>query len=73
MREDISDLTDDAVARIKLYANQAQSKYNALLEEGRAQIGQKPPVEACAIEESRAERRWEQEQRELRSDVSRNL
>jgi gas vesicle protein len=50
LREKISDLTDDAVAKIKDYASEAQSKITATLEDGKELIKEKKSIISSAIE-----------------------
>lgn len=53
MREDISDLTEDAVDKIKEYAKEAQEKIKSAIEEGKETIVDKKSVLASAIEAGR--------------------
>lgn len=50
LREKISELTDDAVSKIKDYASEAQSKITATLEEGKEIIKEKKSIITSAIE-----------------------
>jgi len=50
LREKISDLTDDAVSKIKDYASEAQNKITATLEEGKEIIKEKKTIISSAIE-----------------------
>jgi len=50
LREKISDLTDDAVSKIKTYASEAQTKLTATLEEGKEMIKEKKSIITSAIE-----------------------
>ena len=53
MREQIGDLTDDAVDKIKEYAREAQDKIKATLEEGKETIREKKSILSSAIEAGR--------------------
>ncbi len=53
MRENIADLTEDAVDKIKEYAKEAQEKIKTALEEGKETIVEKKSVLASAIEAGR--------------------
>ncbi len=50
LRETISDLTDDAVTKIKGYASEAQSKITATLEDGKEIFKEKKSFITSAIE-----------------------
>ena len=50
MREQIGDLADDAVDKIKEYALDAQEKIKATLEEGKGAIMEKKSILSSAIE-----------------------
>src|SRR5512135_881501 len=50
LREKITDLTDDAVSKVKEYASDAQSKITATLEEGKEMIKEKKSIITSAIE-----------------------
>lgn len=50
MREQIGDLADDAVDKIKEYALEAQDKIKATLEEGKGAILEKKSILSSAIE-----------------------
>ena len=53
LRSKISDLTEDAVSKIKDYASEAQTMLNASLEEGKDLLKEKKSVLASAIEAGR--------------------
>src|SRR5512133_3465409 len=53
MRENIVDLTEDAVDKIKEYAKEAQEKIKTAIEEGKETIVEKKSVLASAIEAGR--------------------
>jgi gas vesicle protein len=53
MREDIADLTEDAVDRIKEYAKDAQEKIKSAVEEGKDAFEDKKSVLSSAIEAGR--------------------
>ena len=53
MRDQIGDLTDDAVDKIKEYAKEAQDKIKATLEEGKETIMEKKSSLSSAIEAGR--------------------
>jgi gas vesicle protein len=53
MREDILDLTEDAVDKIKEYAKDAQEKIKSAVEDGKDVIIEKKSVLASAIEAGR--------------------
>jgi len=53
LREDIADLTDDAVDRIKEYAKDAQEKIKTAVEEGKDVFEDKKSVLSSAIEAGR--------------------
>jgi gas vesicle protein len=53
MRDDIHDLTEDAVDKIKEYAKEAQDKIKAAVEEGKETFTEKKSVLASAIEAGR--------------------
>jgi gas vesicle protein len=53
MREDIVDLTEDAVGRIKEYARDAQEKIKSAVEEGKDVFEDKKSVLSSAIEAGR--------------------
>lgn len=53
MRENIADLTEDAVDKIKEYAKEAQEKIKTAIEEGKETIVEKKSVLASAIEAGR--------------------
>ena len=53
MRENIADLTEDAVDKIKEYAKEAQEKIKAAIEDGKETIVEKKSVLASAIEAGR--------------------
>jgi gas vesicle protein len=53
MREQISDLTDDAVDKIKEYAREAQDKIKATLEDGKETLKEKKSILSSAIEAGR--------------------
>ncbi|MDK9717299.1 MAG: YtxH domain-containing protein [Trichlorobacter sp.] len=53
MRDQIGDLTDDAVDKIKEYAKEAQDKIKATLEEGKETIMEKKSILSSAIEAGR--------------------
>ncbi|MBI5484136.1 MAG: YtxH domain-containing protein [Deltaproteobacteria bacterium] len=53
MRENIADLTEDAVDKIKEYAKEAQEKIKVAIEEGKETIVEKKSVLASAIEAGR--------------------
>lgn len=50
LREKISDLTDEAVDRIKEYATEAQTKITATLEDSKELIKEKKSILSSAIE-----------------------
>lgn len=50
MREQIGDLADDAVDKIKEYAREAQEKIKATLDEGKETILEKKSILSSAIE-----------------------
>jgi gas vesicle protein len=50
MRETITDLTEDAVDKIKEYARDAQDKIKTIIEEGKEVIVEKKSILASAIE-----------------------
>lgn len=53
MRENIADLTEDAVDKIKEYAKEAQEKIKCAIEEGKETIVDKKSILASAIEAGR--------------------
>lgn len=53
MRENILDLTEDAVDKIKEYAKEAQEKIKTAIDEGKETIVEKKSVLASAIEAGR--------------------
>ena len=53
MRDQIGDLTDDAVDKIKEYARDAQDKIKATLEEGKETLMEKKSILSSAIEAGR--------------------
>ena len=53
MREQIGDLADDAVDKIKEYTREAQDKIKATLEEGKETIKEKKSILSSAIEAGR--------------------
>jgi gas vesicle protein len=53
LRDDIADLTDDAVDRIKEYARDAQEKIKSAVEEGKDAFEDKKSVLSSAIEAGR--------------------
>jgi len=53
MRDNIADLTDDAVDKIKEYAKEAQEKIKSAIEEGKETIVEKKSILASAIEAGR--------------------
>jgi gas vesicle protein len=53
MRENIADLTEDAVDKIKEYAKEAQEKIKCAIEEGKETIVDKKTILASAIEAGR--------------------
>ena len=53
MREDILDLTEDAVDKIKEYAKEAQDKIKTAVEDGKETFTDKKSVLAAAIEAGR--------------------
>ena len=53
MRENIADLTEDAVDKIKEYAKEAQEKIKTAIEDGKETIVEKKSVLASAIEAGR--------------------
>ncbi len=53
MRDQIGDLTDDAVDKIKEYAKEAQDKIKATLEDGKETIMEKKSILSSAIEAGR--------------------
>jgi gas vesicle protein len=53
IREQIGDLTDDAVDKIKEYAREAQDKIKATLEDGKETILEKKSILSSAIEAGR--------------------
>lgn len=53
IRENIADLTEDAVDKIKEYAKEAQEKIKCAIEEGKETIIDKKSVLASAIEAGR--------------------
>jgi len=53
MRDTISDLTDDAVDKIKEYAREAQDKIKSAIEDGKESIVEKKGILASAIEAGR--------------------
>lgn len=53
MRETISDLTEDAVDKIKEYAKEAQDKIKTAIEDGKETIVEKKSILASAIEAGR--------------------
>ncbi|OGU05129.1 MAG: hypothetical protein A2X82_20000, partial [Geobacteraceae bacterium GWC2_55_20] len=50
MRENIADLTEDAVDKIKEYAKEAQEKIKTAIEDGKETIVEKKSILASAIE-----------------------
>jgi gas vesicle protein len=50
LREKISDLTDDAVGKIKEYASEAQEKIKSTIEDGKEVISEKKSIITSAIE-----------------------
>lgn len=61
MRETISDLTEDAVDKIKEYAKEAQDKIKTVVEEGKETIVEKKSILASAIEAGREAMQKEKE------------
>lgn len=53
IREQIGDLTDDAVDKIKEYAREAQDKIKATLEDGKETLLEKKSILSSAIEAGR--------------------
>lgn len=53
MRENIVDLTEDAVDKIKEYAKEAQEKIKTAIEDGKETIIEKKSILASAIEAGR--------------------
>lgn len=53
MRENILDLTEDAVDKIKEYAKEAQEKIKTAVEDGKETFAEKKSVLASAIEAGR--------------------
>ncbi|MBC7962549.1 MAG: YtxH domain-containing protein [Steroidobacteraceae bacterium] len=53
MRENIADLTEDAVDKIKEYAKEAQEKIKTAIEDGKETIVEKKTILASAIEAGR--------------------
>lgn len=53
MREQIKDLTDDAVGKIKEYARDAQDKIKSTYEEGKELVKEKKTIIGSAIEAGR--------------------
>lgn len=53
MRENIADLTEDAVDKIKEYAKEAQEKIKTAIEDGKETIVEKKSILASAIEAGR--------------------
>lgn len=53
MRDQIGDLADDAVDKIKEYAREAQDKIKATFEEGKETIKEKKSILSSAIEAGR--------------------
>ena len=53
IREDIVDLTEDAVDKIKEYAREAQEKIKSAVEDGKDTFNEKKSVLASAIEAGR--------------------
>lgn len=54
MRDTISDLTDDAVTKIKQYASDVQSKLSSSVETGREMLRERKASVSSAVEEGRA-------------------
>ena len=50
LRENIGELTDDAVGKIKCYANEAQEKIKSTIENGKEVIKEKKAILTSAIE-----------------------
>ena len=50
LREKIGELTDDAVGKIKNYANEAQEKIKSTIEDGKEVIREKKSILTTAIE-----------------------
>jgi len=50
LREKIGELTDDAVGKIKTYANEAQEKIKSTFEEGKEVIREKKAILTSAID-----------------------
>ena len=50
LREKIGELTDDAVGKIKTYANEAQDKIKSTIEDGKEVIREKKSILTTAIE-----------------------
>ena len=50
MRDTISDLTDDAVSRIKQYASDAQAKLTSAMESGREMMKEKQSSVSAALD-----------------------
>ena len=61
MREAISDLTDDAVDKIKEYAKEAQDKIKNAMEDGKDSVMEKKSILASAIEAGREAMQREKE------------
>lgn len=53
MRDTISDMTDDAVDKIKEYAKEAQDKIKTAIEDGKCTLTEKKSILASAIEAGR--------------------
>ncbi|MEI6206962.1 MAG: YtxH domain-containing protein [Desulfuromonadales bacterium] len=53
MRENIADITEDAVDKIKEYAKEAQEKIKTAIEDGKETIVEKKSILASAIEAGR--------------------
>lgn len=61
MRENIADLTEDAVDKIKEYAKEAQEKIKTVVEDGKETIVEKKSILASAIEAGREAMQKEKE------------
>ena len=61
MREQIADLADDAIDKIKEYTKEAQDKIKCTIEEGKETFAEKKSILASAIEAGREAMQREKE------------
>jgi len=61
MRENLTDLAEDALDKIKEYTREAQEKIKSAIEDGKETIGEKKSILASAIEAGREAMQKEKE------------